>query len=299
MKQLKYMQLNSCPICEESSFTNIFKATYFRGEKEKFQIQECDSCNLWFTNPRPSDEEIGAYYESEDYVSHTDKKESLVDKVYHIVRGFAVKKKVALVNKYAQSGRLLDYGAGTGFFLSKAKDSNWNVMGLEPSEVARENAKTTHGLDLNSPFGYNWKQIEGSLNCITLWHVMEHLTDLKGDFKNFTNSLQKGGNLIIAVPNHESHDADVYRNDWAALDVPLHLYHFAKSNVKDLADQFGFDLVTIKNMPFDAYYVSMLSEKNKNGKNNFLRAIWNGFRSNLKAKGKSNASSLIYVLKKR
>lgn len=292
------MDLKTCPICEGTNFSDVFKTSYFRGKPEDFLIQECNSCELWFTNPRPSDTELGAYYESEDYVSHTDKKESFIDKIYHIVRSKAVKSKVALIDKYAKKGKLLDFGAGTGFFLNAAKNDGWEVFGAEPSEVARKNAKDVHGLDLISPEKLDWNAINGDLDCISLWHVLEHLTDLKGDFEKFSNSLKVGGHLFIAVPNHESYDAKYYGNKWAALDVPLHLYHFKKDNLKMLAEKFGFEMSEIKNMPFDSYYVSMLSEKIKNGKGNLISAFRTGFKSNQKAKGKQNASSLIYILKK-
>lgn len=292
------MELKNCPICEGTNFSDVFKTSYFRGKPEDFLIQECSSCKLWFTNPRPSDAELGAYYESEDYVSHTDKKESFIDKIYHIVRSKAVKSKVALIDKYAKKGKLLDFGAGTGFFLNAAKNDGWEVFGAEPSEVARKNAKDVHGLDLMNPENLDWDSIKGELDCISLWHVLEHLTDLKGDFERFSNSLKFGGHLFVAVPNHESYDAMHYGNKWAALDVPLHLYHFKKDNLKMLAERFGFEMTEIKNMPFDSYYVSMLSEKIKNGKGNLVSAFSTGFRSNRKAKGKQNASSLIYIMKK-
>lgn len=293
------IKIESCPVCEQASFSKVFKAQYFRGKAEEFQIQECNNCKLWFTSPRPSNDELGAYYESEDYVSHTDKKESIIDKVYHVVRNYAVRSKVGLVNKYASRGRLLDYGAGTGFFLGAAKKSGWQVNGVEPSEVARQNAKAVNGVELHSPETFDWTAAQNQYDCITLWHVMEHLPNLKQDLANFAGALKTDGVMFIAVPNHESYDAQVYGKDWAALDVPLHLYHFKKRNVKLLAEEFGFDMEDIINMPFDSFYVSMLSEKNKNGKNNYFRAISNGIRSNLKGRNNQNASSLIYVLRKR
>ena len=292
------IELKSCPICKGNEFKEVFQAEYFRGEKEFFRIAECEDCKLWFTNPRPSDEELGVYYESEDYVSHTDKKDTLIDKVYHAVRSFAVKSKVKLINSFvSEKGKLLDFGAGTGFFLQQARKDGWKVNGVEPSAQARENAKQSHELNLMAPEEFNWSG-QGVYDCITLWHVLEHLSDLKGDFQKFTNELRPGGMLLIAVPNHESLDAKIYKQHWAALDVPLHLYHFAKDNIADLARQYNLSLEAIKNMPFDSFYVSMLSEKNAKGKINYLSAFGNGLRSNLATMGKQNASSLIYILRK-
>ncbi|HAD97071.1 MAG TPA: hypothetical protein DCG19_06665 [Cryomorphaceae bacterium] len=288
----------NCPVCGASSFKTVRNAPYFRGEKEYFTIQECQECKLWITNPRPEDDDLGKYYESEDYVSHTDKKESLIDKVYHLVRNIAVKGKIRLINDVvAQKGKLLDYGAGTGFFLKAAQDNGWQVTGVEPSAEARRNAKENHNLDLVDPDSYDWSS-ENKLDCISLWHVLEHLPNLSNHIKNFHTALRAGGKLIIAVPNHESYDAQKYGNAWAALDVPLHLYHFKKKNLEDIAERFGFRVKEIRNMPFDSFYVSMLSEKIARGKINYFRAVWTGLISNLKAASQKNASSLIYLLEK-
>lgn len=287
-----------CPICAGTSFKTVREAPYFRGKKETFKIQECQDCGLWFTSPRPENEELGKYYETEDYVSHTDKKESLIDRVYHIVRHIAVKGKVDLLSQTSQKGKLLDYGAGTGFFLKAAQQKGWTAEGVEPSAEARKQAMLQHQLELKSPEEYHWDN-PGHLDVITLWHVLEHLPDLKRHFANFYGVLKVGGKLIIAVPNHESYDAHKYGDQWAALDVPLHLYHFKKSNIQYLADHFNFKVKRIKNMPFDSFYVSMLSEKIAKGKINYVRAVWTGLISNLKAMRSKNASSLIYILEKQ
>ncbi len=289
----------NCPVCGASSFRTVREAPYFRGKKETFTIQECQQCKLWITNPRPDDDELGQYYESEDYVSHTDKRETLIDRIYHLVRNVAVKGKVKLINKYQpEKGSLLDYGAGTGFFLKAAKDNGWEVQGIEPSAEARKNAAKNHKLELIDPEKYDWTA-QQKIDTITLWHVLEHLPNLKEHLRNFHSVLKVGGNLIIAVPNHESHDAIKYADNWAALDVPLHLYHFKKRNINDLANEFGFTVREIRNMPFDAFYVSMLSERIAKGKANYLQAIWTGMVSNLKAISSKNASSLIYILEKQ
>jgi len=286
----------NCPICGANSFKDVYKAPYFRGDSELFQIQECQACQLWITNPRPADEDLSKYYETEDYISHTDTKKSLFDWVYHWVRSIAVKSKVELIDKYSDGKSLLDYGAGTGYFLNEAKKRSWLVSGVEPSDQARQVALDKNDIRLLTP--EEFKVDKEQYSCITLWHVLEHLPNLKEHFQSFYESLEPNGILVIAVPNHESYDAKFYKESWAALDVPLHLYHFSKKNIKDLADQFAMDLVKVKNMPFDSFYVSLLSEKIKNKKGNPIRAIWKGLVSNFKGGRKKNASSLIYILRK-
>lgn len=291
------IEINTCPVCSGSEHKEVRKAPYYRGEREFFSIVECNNCGFWWTNPAPRGEDLAAYYESDDYVSHTDGKGGLLDWIYRLVRDRAIKSKLALLNSaQPEKGKLIDYGAGTGAFLLAAKRNGWSVSGFEPSEVARSNA-SQKGLELIDPEQRN-SVAEGSLNAITLWHVLEHIPDLNETLNYFHSRLAKGGSLIIAVPNHESEDSKHYRNHWAALDVPLHLWHFAKSDVKSLSEKHGFTLEDIQNMPFDSFYVSLLSEKNLWGKSRPFSAFWQGLKSNWKGRKTKNMSSLIYILRK-
>jgi 2-polyprenyl-3-methyl-5-hydroxy-6-metoxy-1,4-benzoquinol methylase len=292
------IEVKSCPVCGANSFKDVFKAPYFRGDGEMFSIKECGRCSLWVTSPRPDDNDLGKYYDTGEYISHNDKKEGLVDYLYHGVRAISLKRKVRLITKMnkGKKGKLLDYGAGTGHFAAAAQASGWEVVGVEPSREARKVAKKSNDLDLVDPDEMHG--VEGKFNVISLWHVLEHLPDLNSHLKIFSNRLEVNGCLIIAVPNHESYDSKVYGANWAALDVPLHLYHFKRKNIEELATSHGLVLEEVFNMPFDSYYVSLLSEKVAHGKSNFIRAFFNGLKSNVKGKSDKNQSSLIYVLRK-
>lgn len=289
--------INQCPICGSDDLKPVLRAPYFRGDGEQFGIMECQSCKLWVTSPRPEDEDLGRYYETGEYISHNNKKEGLTDVLYHWVRNYSLGKKLRLINRLVPArGALLDYGAGTGHFLAVARKGGWQTTGVEPSAEARAVAKEQHGLVLLDPDDAELG--EENYDAISLWHVLEHLPDLQHHLDRFVSALRPGGCLVIAVPNHESADSQYYGESWAALDVPLHLYHFRKSNMRDLALQKGLVLEEILNMPFDSFYVSMLSEKIQKGKSNLPGAFWQGFKSNLKGATGKNMSSLIYILRK-
>lgn len=292
-------QHSECPVCGGQSFTSARKPYYFRGKREDFNIDSCNKCGFWFTNPAPEGADLAAYYESDNYVSHTDGKGGLMDQVYGIVRKRAIKSKFNLVsNLNAPIKSLVDYGAGTGEFLKYAQAQNWDVKGFEPSDVARENA-SKKGLDLRDP--QNREELEnGSVGVFTLWHVLEHIPDLNETLQYFHSRLATGGFLVLALPNHESADSEYYKSDWAALDVPLHLWHFCKGDIQNLAEKHGYSFKQVHNMPFDSFYVSLLSEKNKSGKQRPVQAFWQGLRSNIKGGSpERNMSSLIYVLEKK
>ena len=249
------------------------------------------------TVPRPASDKLSEYYKSDDYISHTDTKRNTFEKVYHLVRHIALNKKLRLINSYAvQSKNLLDVGCGTGDFLQVAQQNNWNVSGIEPNEKARGIAnKKTNNLVFDSD--QLLKFDTASFDVITLWHVLEHLPDLEMHISQFQKFLKPNGTLIIAVPNYKSYDAKYYEAFWAAYDVPRHLWHFNKASVSKLVSKFKMAVVKIKPLWFDAFYVSMLSEKYKTGTMKPLKGFYIGLLSNLKAVITKEASSLIYIIK--
>ncbi|BAO75560.1 SAM-dependent methyltransferases [Winogradskyella sp. PG-2] len=249
------------------------------------------------TFPQPEVDKLSDYYESEDYISHTDTKRNLLEHVYHSIRKISLKRKLKLINSFnSESKNLLDIGCGTGDFLETALKSNWNITGVEPNAQARQiaNSKTN-----NSVFEIEHlnKQELNSFDVITLWHVLEHLPNLEMHLALFKSLLKPSGTLVIAVPNFKSYDAEHYKNYWAAYDVPRHLWHFSRTSISKLYKREHLELVKTLPMIFDAYYVSLLSEKYKSGFMNPFKAFWVGFRSNQKAKQSKEYSSHIYILK--
>lgn len=291
-------QIASCPLCGKNEFSPFISCKDYTISRETFNIVQCKSCQFKFTNPIPTPEKLGDYYKSESYISHSDTKKGLIAKLYHLVRTYTLKQKLKYVSKCVSRGTILDYGCGTGMFLEVCKQSGWNTIGVEPSKetgkiLQKKNLKVYNSI--NELKGKN--QIQ-KFDAITLWHVLEHVVDLKDTLSYFKEALTENGVLLIAVPNHKSYDAEYYREFWAAFDIPRHLYHFEQETVKFLLGQFNFKLIDVIPMKFDSYYVSMLSEKYRHGKNNLIGAIYRGLISNLKARSKKEYSSLIYVFKK-
>lgn len=262
--------------------------------KEIFELLYDENLDMLITSPQPDETTLGKYYESDDYISHTDGKRSLFEKVYHFIKNIALKNKLSLINDLQESkGNLLDIGAGTGDFLLVVKDNGWKAIGIEPSEKARNIAKTK-GVELRS----NLSDFEDNFfDVITMWHVLEHIPNLEEQIKELKRLLKPNGSILIAVPNFKSHDANYYKEFWAAYDVPRHLWHFSKTAIKKLFAKEDLELVKILPMKFDSFYVSLLSEKYKTGKMNYIKAFSVGLRSNLKAKKNSEYSSHIYVIK--
>ena len=262
--------------------------------KETFDLYYDQDLDLLITSPQPSPENLGRYYESNDYISHTDSKRSLFEKAYHFVKGIALKNKLNLINNCSSSkGNLLDIGAGTGDFLLTAKQNGWETIGVEPSEKAKGIA-----IGKGIKFSDSTQDLEShSFDVITMWHVLEHIPNLEIQIKELKRLVKPNGTIIIAVPNFKSYDANYYGKFWAAFDVPIHFWHFSKKAIQLLFQKENIKLEKVLPMKFDSFYVSLLSEKYKNGKINFVKAICIGLVSNWKAKSSLEYSSHIYVLK--
>ena len=289
---------SACPCCNSESIAKALSAKDHTVSNGLFEIWHCNTCTARFTQNIPGKNEIEKYYKSEDYISHSDTKKGLINSLYHFVRKRTLQGKRKIVEKYTKlpAGNVLDIGAGTGAFLNTMDQSNWKVTGLEPDETARENAKKLYGLSL-LPTEELFNLQPETFDAITLWHVLEHVHDLHEYMDQFKKLLKPNGCLFIAVPNYTCYDEKVYKEFWAAYDVPRHLYHFSPASVTQLLLQHGLQLKAIKPMWYDSFYVSMLSEKYKTGKNNFLNAAFNGYVSNWKALfNKERCSSLIYVV---
>lgn len=287
-------QITNCPVCKGTEFAPFLTCKDYTVSHENFNIVSCKACDFKFTNPRPSDSEIGKYYKSEDYVSHSDTKKGLINRLYHMVRSRTLKQKLELISGYVSRGTILDYGCGTGMFLKTCADAGWRSFGFEPDPDARKLAEGKRLSVANSKEGLAGNRYD----IISLWHVLEHVTDLDQTLSFFSNSIAEMGRLIIAVPNYTSADARHYKEFWAGYDVPRHIYHFEINTLKKLLGNHGFVLEETKPMKFDSYYVSMLSEKYKTGSVNYLTAFLNGLKSNLAAKDYSQYSSVIYIFKK-
>lgn len=289
--------VTQCPVCGNSSFAPYLICEDYLVSNQRFEIQQCQQCSFRLTNPRPDKNTIGAYYKSDQYVSHNDSGGGVINTAYRLVRNYTLRSKLTLINQLAgKPGRVLDVGCGTGAFLQSCRQGGWEVSGMEPDPDAREIAQEK----LQAEIKQNLNQLEATkpFDIITLWHVLEHIPDLEESIKRLHTLLEKEGILLIAVPNSNSYDAQLFKEFWAAYDVPRHLHHFTPTTIKPLFNKYGFTLVKQLPMLFDAFYIAMLSTRYQKGKTDYLKSIQVGMSSNAKARETGDASSLIYLFKK-
>lgn len=288
----------SCLLCDNKSFTKHIELKDHFLSGKFFTIFQCDSCGLMQTQPVPPLDKLQDYYASPEYISHSNQKSGLFNRTYQVIRKYTLRKKLKQIQRYVKTPNLLDIGCATGEFLHYCAQNNLSVTGIEPNNNAREFARREYNLKVENE-DYLPRLKDGTFDVITMWHVLEHVPDINERMATINRLLTENGVAFIALPNPNSYDALYYDNYWAAWDVPRHLFHFSADAFIQLAEKHHFKLVARIPMPFDSYYVSLLSEKYKNGKSSFTKAAFRGYLSNRMArKINSEYSSITYVIKK-
>lgn len=307
--------LTSCPVCSGNTFTPFIACTDYTVSRGTFQIVSCETCGFVATSPRPTEAEAYKYYQSENYISHSNTRKGLINKVYAAVRNYSIKKKESLLREFLRqtelvegdarfdklnvTPKLLDHGCGTGEFLNYCKQNGWDATGLEPGDDARNLAIANYNLPVIKETEIV-SLPEKSFDAITLWHVLEHVYPLNERVAKLKTLLKDDGVLIVAVPNHNTAEEEAYKENWAAYDVPRHIWHFDQKSMKAVMKNNGLQVVDIRPMVFDAYYISMVSEgyNGKQGIGAMLNGFLSGLKSNNSAKKTGEYSSLIYIIKK-
>jgi len=293
--------LQRCPICGSEALVPALQVRDHTCSLRLFQFTDCLDCSFRFTNPRPTLDAIGNFYLSNNYISHGHSEGGILERVYRFVRQRAIRRKHRMIAKYKPSGHILDFGCGTGDFLGYLRSRGYQVVGVEPSIRARELAVQNHSLVV-VPFINALPALE-QFHVTTMWHVLEHVHDVRETLRKVYARMALGALLVVAVPDRESWDAEFYGADWAAYDAPRHLSHFRRKDMCQLLADQGFELLNIRGMWFDAPYVSILSERQR-GTGRWLslfKGALIGCFSNLIAlvSTKPTSSSLYLARKKR
>ncbi len=298
---MKYQEFKPCPLCGASGQIPYAGCTDYTVSKEHYTLMRCPSCGMVYTLDPPSQDKMAQYDKLGLKLKLGDSPSGLIGKLYYRVRSYMLGRKAHIVESqsYRTAGTLLNYGAKTGFFSHRMERRGWKVISVEKYHEERQfSLEMFHHrmIDLNEMD----KLRPGTFDVITLWHVFEHNPHPDKLLDRFYDLLRPGGILVMACPNICSTDAMHYGPYWAAYDVPRHLWHFSPTSLCNLVHKHGFTLMHHESMPFDSFYISILSEKQMRHKLAFIRGFLYGLHSwlvSLSKRGKS--SSLVYVFRKR
>ena len=275
-----------CPLCKSKTTIKRIKTKDFSFSGEFFEIHECNTCLVGFTLPELSKKELEKYYNKEKYHSYQ-KDNSGFSLIYKFIQKINSRYKLNILNRLGIKN-LLDYGSGSGEFVRFCNNKGISAFGFEPinkvkSEMVYQNIN---------------KIKDKRYDCVTLWHVLEHTKDPLSVLKFVKGVLNEGGWIIVALPNKDSYDNIYYGKTWAGYDVPRHQYHFNPESFKNLISSIGLKTEFTKPLFFDAFYVSVLSEKNSNNLFWFIRGLIIGMWSNIRAFFDKKHSSIIYIIKR-
>jgi 2-polyprenyl-3-methyl-5-hydroxy-6-metoxy-1,4-benzoquinol methylase len=220
------------------------------GTDEAFSIVRCRGCGLRYVNPRPDAETIGRYY-SDGYLPHNPgsfpaaggEVKAILRRASKLPYTLRFGETPAVERPPAAGACLLDMGCGAGGFLAEAQRLGWDVYGVEPNATAAELAREAVG---------DWSRIVGGTaedvlleaeryDCITMWHVLEHVHSPARALEAAFMALVPGGVLRLAVPDAEGFEAALFGRRWQPLELPRHLYHFSAQTVSRYLLQAGYE----------------------------------------------------------
>ena len=261
---------------------------------EIFPIRFDSTGNLGRTIVR-DDLNLSDYYPDDDYVSHQEQPKGLKGILYAIAQKLMLRYKLKVFLKHSRQKKLLDIGGGIGVFAKFLKAKGYNVSLTEPNLKARQSAVKK---GITSYANIDDVPLKETYSILTLWHVLEHVSELDFTLQKYSKLLKTNGLLIVAVPNVASFDAVYYGPCWAAYDVPRHLWHFKPKGLVLKLEDHGFGLLKTYPLWFDSFYISILSETYAKRNLPFLRGLVIGLYSNLKALITKENSSKIFVFQK-
>ena len=291
----------SCPLCGGRHQSEYAYCTDNVISGESYSLLECKDCGLVYTANAPQDTKFDHYEKLEHKLKLGESPKGLINTLHYVSRDIMNRRKYRLIKKLTckKRGTLLNYGAKTGFFSGYMIGKNWSVTSVEKFHQERQFA-----LELFHHRMIDVKDMaflkEGTFDVVTLWHVLEHNNNPDELLKKFHKILKPDGILVMALPNINSTDAKYYKSNWAAFNVPRHLWHFKPSVIARVAKENGFIMMHRERMFFDPFYISILSEKEMGHHFAFIRGFFTGLRSwwiSLTSKDKS--SSLIYAFRKQ
>jgi len=213
----------ACPLCGGEALPHYPQVVDALGS-EVFSILRCANCHSGLTHPVPEDLKrfYGPAYHGQRHGS---------------TAGFCARRRMRILAQLfgkTGAGRLLDVGCGDGTFLLAAQARGWKVAGTEMNpELARANGLTVHS-------SFDQLPADARFDCITFWHVLEHLIDPRAAIAAATERLSPSGRLVVAVPNSEGWQASLFGKHWLHLDVPRHVTHFTERGLLHVLTAAGF-----------------------------------------------------------
>jgi 2-polyprenyl-3-methyl-5-hydroxy-6-metoxy-1,4-benzoquinol methylase len=233
----------NCPVCLNTATAPALRGTDFLFEttSRTFTLDSCSACRCLFLNPMPGEEEIAGFYPNQYWWSASSP--GLLKKLESVYRRIALRGHVSFISKAAANRtglELLDVGCGSASLLGLMKNRGFRVMGVDFSSEAAAVAKTENGVNVIVGSLGHAAFADASFDIVTLFHVMEHVTNPRAVLKEVARILRPGGSVVLQVPNIDSWQFRMFGAKWYGLDIPRHVIDYSKESMLRLLDDAGF-----------------------------------------------------------
>ena len=247
-----YLERLDCPNCREKNFKIIKDANYsnindlndlikiYKSSADELlidQLVECKDCNFQYLNPRIKSEII---YNS--YTENEDETHVLQDRLRYKTFKKSLKKIIKILKiDDIKNKKFLDIGSASGICLKAIKDLGFQEEGYEPSNWMVNYGKKNYDVNLKNGSIIDVK-IDNKYDLISLWDVLEHVTDLNGTLEKIKTLSQDNTILIINVPDIDSLICKIMKTKWPFY-LNVHLYYFNKNTIESIFKKYNYSLI--------------------------------------------------------
>jgi 2-polyprenyl-3-methyl-5-hydroxy-6-metoxy-1,4-benzoquinol methylase len=240
-----------CPLCNSECASVLLEAADAAPGASGlwFPVAQCQDCGLCYTNPRPSENTIGQFYQ-ENYPPHCK-----IAKAHKRSPGAWWRLwRNARIDPFEKEpvhgqGRLLDFGCGNGAFLERMKAQGWIVTGIDASASAVQRLRQERGLRAVVGSLPHPELGDNSFDVITMRHSLEHVHRPLEVLRAAHRLLEPGGLLVVSTPNIDSLPYKWFGRHWWGLDLPRHLTHFTPDTLQLMLARAGFDVFVVRRVP--------------------------------------------------
>jgi SAM-dependent methyltransferase len=238
---MRYIVCNSCGADDTSHV--LTGRDLLHGMPGQFDLMQCNGCGLMYLNPQLTPEELAPYY-PEDYEPHVGTKKERLGWLRRIDYRYGVEKRYRAIMRYhPRPGRMLDVGCGPGAFLDGMREHGWEVEGIEPGIRPATYASEELGLQVRNTTLEDADLEPASFDLVTMWNVLEHLSDPQRALRRIREALRPDGLLVFAIPSVMSYDLLVFGKYWAGYDLPRHLFIFPPATLERMVEAARLDVV--------------------------------------------------------
>jgi len=267
----------NCPICSRLTqviFRDGRDFFILNGKFRDFAVALCNHCQLGFSLPALSNQELSKYYPA-DYEAFKSRRSLLAQ-----LLKFKYGKDIELINREMNNKKgleVFEIGSGRGEFLNELKKRQFKISGLEPGRSGVEFALRNYGIRLDPRYieDYNYSQ---KYDIIVIRHTLEHVAQFYKVLEKIKiQGLKKGGLLFIKIPRLDSWEAKWFGKFWGDFDLPRHRVHFTKWGIINILDKIGFVEIKVKSEIIPTNFVRSVEYYSLFGRRKFFRFLANIF----------------------